>query len=179
MIQKTLFRTMVLPFFTIALLLSSCTLGGDDDTDYNKTLLEAGTAAPDFTFFTDDNPDGQTLASLRGSYVLIEFWRSTCSDCRDATPSMKRIHSTYGPRGLVILGVSFDTDEDQWRTYIEKNGLLWMQHRELVPASRSTVASAYNIKWTPTFYLIDPQGRIDFANVYVEEIEKRLAETVF
>lgn len=179
MIQKTLFRAMALPFFTIALLLSSCTLGGDDDIDYNKTLLEAGTAAPDFTFFTGDNPDGQTLASLRGSYVLIEFWRSTCGDCRDATPSMKRICATYAPRGLVILGVSFDTDEDQWHTYIEENGLLWMQHRELVPASRSTVASAYNIKWTPTFYLISPQGRIDFATIYVEEMEERLAETAF
>ena len=100
---------MALPFLTIALLLSSCTLGGDDDIDYNKTLLEAGTAAPDFTFFTGDNPDGQTLASLRGSYVLIEFWRSTCGDCRDATPSMKRISCACKPEHR-CLGIQHQVD---------------------------------------------------------------------
>ena len=157
--------------------LASCTFGGDDDFDYGEKLLKEGEFAPDFALFTDENPDGMMLSGLRGSYVLLEFWRSTCGDCRDATPAMKRIYDTYAPRGLVVVGVSFDSDEAEWRAYIEKNGLQWMQHRELSAASESAVAAAYHIDWTPTFYLVDPQGRISFATVYVGEMEKRIRET--
>ena len=153
--------------------------GGEDDTDYGERLLQAGEVAPDFTIITDEYPDGIALAGLRGNYVLIEFWRSTCGDCRDVTPDMKRIYSTYAPRGLVVLGVSFDQNEDEWRAYIEENGLGWMQHREQTTASESPVGTAYHIDWTPTFYLIDPQGRIDLATIYVDDGEKRLEETDF
>lgn len=171
------FRGMLLPLLMMAGLLSACTIGGEDDTDYGERLLQAGEVAPDFTIITDEYPDGIALAGLRGSYVLIEFWRSTCGDCRDVTPDMKRIYSTYAPRGLVVLGVSFDQNEDEWRAYIEENDLQWMQHREQTTASESPVGTAYHIDWTPTFYLIDPQGRIDLATIYVDDVEKRLEET--
>ena len=77
---------MLLPLLLLAGLFSACTVGGDDDPDYNERLLQRGEVAPDFTIITDEYPDGIALAGLRGSYVLIEFWRSTCGDCRDVTP---------------------------------------------------------------------------------------------
>ena len=171
------FRGMLLPLLLLAGLFSACTVGGDDDPDYNERLLQRGEVAPDFTIITDEYPDGIALAGLRGSYVLIEFWRSTCGDCRDVTPDMKRIYGTYAPRGLVVVGVSFDQNEDEWRAYIEENGLGWMQHREQRTASESPVGTAYHISWTPTFYLIDPQGRIDLATIYIDDVDKRLEET--
>ena len=171
------FRGVLLPLLVMAGLLSACTVGGDGDEDYGKRLLQKGEVAPDFTIITDEYPDGIALAGLRGSYVLIEFWRSTCGDCRDVTPDMKRIYGTYAPRGLVVVGVSFDQNEDEWRAYIEENGLGWMQHREQRTASESPVGTAYHISWTPTFYLIDPQGRIDLATIYIDDVEKRLEET--
>ena len=84
------FRGMLLPLLMMAGLLSACTIGGEDDTDYGERLLQAGEVAPDFTIITDEYPDGIALAGLRGSYVLIEFWRSTCGDCRDVTPRTAR-----------------------------------------------------------------------------------------
>ena len=173
------FRGILLPLLVMAGLLSACTFGGDDDPNYNERLLQSGEVAPDFTAYTDEYPDGIALADLRGSYVLIEFWRSTCGDCHDVMPDMKRIYDTYAPRGLVVLGVSFDQNEDEWRTYIEDNGLEWMQHREQATASESPVGTAYHISWTPTFYLVNPQGRIDLATIYVDDVEKRLEETNF
>lgn len=91
---------MLLPLLLLAGLFSACTVGGDDDPDYNERLLQRGEVAPDFTIITDEYPDGIALAGLRGSYVLIEFWRSTCGDCRDVTPDMKRIYGTYARADL-------------------------------------------------------------------------------
>ena len=144
--------------------LASCTFGGDDDFDYGEKLLKEGEFAPDFALFTDENPDGMMLSGLRGSYVLLEFWRSTCGDCRDATPAMKRIYDTYARADLSLWAcLSMPTRPSGVR--ISRRTPQWMQHREQSAASESAVAAAYHIDWTPTFYLVDPQGRISFATV--------------
>ncbi len=173
--MKTIKKSAITAIFSVAVLcLAACTFGGDDDTDYDKSLLAAGSTAPVFTMTTDEYPDGISLAALRGGYVLIEFWRSGCKDCQAATGRMKELHAAYAPLGVTFVGVSFDTDVDAWRTYIENNGLDWMQHCERKSGSESTVGAAYNIKWVPTFYLIDPEGKVDFATVYIEKMAERL-----
>ena len=67
-------RIMAAMLAAVSLCLAACTFGGDDETDYDSTMLAAGTVAPVFTMFTDEEPDGISLAQLRGGYVLIEFW---------------------------------------------------------------------------------------------------------
>ena len=166
----------VLMLAALTVCLTACTFGGDDDTDYDKTMLAAGTTAPVFTMTTDEYPDGISLARLRGGYVLIEFWRSGCRDCQAATGRMKELHAAYAPLGVTFVGVSFDTDVEAWRAYVEENGLDWMQHCERKSGSESTVAAAYNIKWVPTFYLIDPEGKVCFATVDIEKMAKQLTE---
>ena len=158
----------------VALCLSACTFGGDDEPDYDATTLAVGTTAPVFTMYTDEYPDGISLAQLRGGYVLVEFWRSGCRDCQAVTERMKELYDTYAPQGITFVGVSFDTDVDAWRTYVEDNGLDWMQHYEQKSASESAVAAAYNIRWVPTFYLIDPEGNVAFATISIEKMADEL-----
>lgn len=162
-------------FLTALLCMASCTVGGDDDNEYGKGMLEEGTIAPDFMIYTDSRPEGFALSSLRGQYVLIEFWASWCPDCQKETENMKQMYATYAPQGVVFVGVSFDTDRDQWQQYISENGLSWIQFRELKPWKESSISTAYNVRWIPTLYLIDKDGRVVLGTVSVAEMSSRLA----
>lgn len=162
-------------FLTALLCMASCTVGGDDDNEYGKGMLEEGTIAPDFMIYTDSRPEGFALSSLRGQYVLIEFWASWCPDCQKETENMKQMYATYAPQGVVFVGVSFDTDRDQWQQYISENGLNWIQFSELKPWKESSISTAYNIRWIPTLYLIDKDGRVVLGTVSVAEMSSRLA----
>ncbi len=162
-------------FLTALLCMASCTVGGDDDNEYGKGMLEEGTIAPDFMIYTDSRPEGFALSSLRGQYVLIEFWASWCPDCQKETENMKQMYATYAPQGVVFVGVSFDTDRDQWQQYIIENGLSWIQFSELKPWKESSISTAYNVRWIPTLYLIDKDGRVVLGTVSVAEMSSRLA----
>ena len=162
-------------FLTALLCMASCTVGGDDDNEYGKGMLEEGTIAPDFMIYTDSRPEGFALSSLRGQYVLIEFWASWCPDCQKETENMKQMYATYAPQGVVFVGVSFDTDRDQWQQYISENGLSWIQFRELKPWKESSISTAYNVRWIPTLYLIDKDGHVVLGTVSVAEMSSRLA----
>ena len=154
--------------------LAACTIGGEE-SDYAAGLLGEGTPAPDFVIRSTADSTSFTLGSLRGGYVLVEFWASWCPDCREATPVVKRIHGEYSPKGLVMVGVSFDSDETEWRRYVADNGLDWIQHREQKSWKESEVAAEYNIRWIPTLYLIAPDGTVDFATTDVEAMADTLA----
>ena len=162
-------------FLTALLCMASCTVGGDDDNEYGKGMLEEGTIAPDFMIYTDSRPEGFALSSLRGQYVLIEFWASWCPDCQKETENMKQMYATYAPQGVVFVGVSFDTDRDQWQQYISENGLSWIQFSELKPWKESSISTAYNVRWISTLYLIDKDGRVVLGTVSVAEMSSRLA----
>lgn len=162
-------------FLTALLCMASCTVGGDDDNEYGKGMLEEGAIAPDFMIYTDSRPEGFALSSLRGQYVLIEFWASWCPDCQKETENMKQMYATYAPQGVVFVGVSFDTDRDQWQQYISENALSWIQFSELKPWKESSISTAYNVRWIPTLYLIDKDGRVVLGTVSVAEMSSRLA----
>ncbi len=159
----------------MSLLMMSCTSGGDDDT-VSSSMLETGTKAPDFLIVTTDQPDGFLLSSLQGQYVFIEFWASWCPDCQSVTDDVVALYNTYASDNLVFLGVSFDRTEEAWQTYISEQGMNWLQHWEEDGMSASEVSIAYNIKWIPTFYLIDPQGKIVKGSIEISDMEDTLKE---
>jgi thiol-disulfide isomerase/thioredoxin len=140
------------------------------DSLYSKDLLKAGTEAPDFTLKTPNGPSF-TLSSQRGHYIVIEFWASWCKDCRKIKPMMNKISCSYSPDSVVFVGVSFDNDKEVWTKYLTSNYKDFIIHvSELKPWKETEVSKQYGIKWIPTFYLIDPNGKVVTATTDVNKL---------
>lgn len=117
-----------------------------------------GQNAPDFAQAdTVGNP--VSLSSLRGSYVLLDFWASWCAPCIEQLPEFKKADSLFRGRNLKIISVSLDTDSSSWRKAIHEYQMPWLHVSDL-QGWNNRVAKGYAILSIPSGVLIDPEGRI-------------------
>jgi thiol-disulfide isomerase/thioredoxin len=82
-----------------------------------------GDTAPSFTL---ENLDGTpiSLSDYHGHVVILEFWQTSCPDCRAAMPHLRDLYSQYKDAGLVWVGVNLNHDPEITRTYLKDNGFL-------------------------------------------------------
>ncbi|HEY4650796.1 MAG TPA: TlpA disulfide reductase family protein [Pontibacter sp.] len=135
-----------------------------------------GQVAPDIVLPT---PDGGTasLSSLRGKYVLIDFWASWCGPCRKENPNVVRMYNEYKDKGFEIFGVSLDQNREKWLKAIADDKLTW-PHVSDLKGWESAAASLYNITAIPQTLLLDKEGRIIAKNLRGKELENKLAEVL-
>jgi len=133
-----------------------------------------GQKAPDFTLTT---PDGKQLAlsSLKGKYVLIDFWASWCGPCRQENPNVVKTYLEFKDKGFEILGVSLDTERANWLAAIEKDKLTW-KHVSDLQGWKSSAASLYGVTGIPHTVLIDKQGVIIAKNLRGEALRAKISE---
>jgi len=162
---------------TMMLCIGSCAIDAKVNSDteqYDSLLLQPGDMAADFTIVNDDYPDGLAISSLRGKYVVLEFWASWCPDCRRITPTMVELHKRFASDDVVFIGVSFDTDKERWQNYVKESGMSWIQYSELKKWKKETaIDGPYKVQWIPTMYLIDKEGKIVVGTV--DENKLRIA----
>lgn len=135
-----------------------------------------GQMAADFTQ-NDTLGNPVTLSSLRGKYVLIDFWASWCGPCRSENPNVVRAYNKYKDKGFSILGVSLDRQgaKDAWLQAIHDDGLTWTQVSDL-QFWNNAVAQLYGIQSIPQNFLLDPAGKIIDKNLRGEDLERKLEE---
>ncbi len=170
-------KVMLLSSLLTLMPLHTINAKGDNSTDkYDSQLLQSGEAAPDFTITNDRYPQGIALSSFKGKLVVLEFWASWCPDCRKITPTMTDLYKKYSPKDVVFVGVSFDTDKEQWQNYMSKNGTdCWFQYSELKKWKKeTTIDTLYKVNWIPTMYLIGKDGRIVIGTVSADKLAKAL-----
>lgn len=119
--------------------------------------LEAmkGAPAPDFTLKNLDGKD-LSLSSLRGKYVVLDFWGSWCGWCIKGIPDMKKYYEKYAGK-FEILGIDCNDSDAAWRKAVEQYELPWLH---VYNPRESSVLSDYSIQGFPTKIIIDPQGHI-------------------
>ncbi|WP_258104305.1 peroxiredoxin [Marinoscillum sp. MHG1-6] len=141
--------------------------------DY-MSKLAIGEDAPEISL---PSPDGEiiTLSSLKGNYVLIDFWAGWCRPCRMENPNVVRLYKMYQDKNFEILGVSLDRTRDQWVKAIEQDGLIW-KHVSDLSYFNSEAAQAYQINSIPATYLIDPDGKIIAKGLRGPSLEAKLKE---
>lgn len=138
-----------------------------------KTLA-IGAVAPDIAL---PNPDGEIvkLSSLRGNYVLVDFWARWCKPCRMENPNVVRMYNKYNKEGFEVYGVSLDRNREHWLQAIEEDGLHWTQVSDL-KYWNSEAARLYNVSAIPFALLLDPEGKIIGKNLRGPALESKLEE---
>lgn len=145
----------------------------DLDAKYATNLLKPGTDAPDINLQTIDGKQF-SLKSLRGKYVVLDFWASWCPDCRKDSPFIMQLYKKFGAKGVAFVGVSFDKNMESWKNGVAKLGIEYTQVSDLKQMRESPVAKAYHIGWIPTVYVIDPQGKVALATVMSDKVSAYL-----
>lgn len=148
-------------------------VSSDLDAKYATNLLQPGTEAPEIALKTLDGKQF-SLKGLRGKYVVLDFWASWCPDCRKDAPNIVAMYNKFHQKGVEFVGVSFDTKSESWKNAVEKLGIPYTQVSDLKNMRESAVSLAYNIKWIPTVYVLDPEGRVVLATVMSEKVDALL-----
>jgi peroxiredoxin len=133
-----------------------------------------GVTAPDIVL---PDPFGKSVAlsSLRGKYVLVDFWASWCKPCRMENPNVVRLYNRFKAKGFEVFSVSLDDNREAWTKAINDDKLLWTHVSDLKKWNASVVPQ-YNIESIPYTVLIDRDGKIVAKNLRGAELEKKLTE---
>lgn len=107
------------------------------------------------------NSPPQTLASLKGKVVLIDFWTYGCANCIRTLPHVKRWQAEYADDGLVVIGAHtpefpFERDPGGLRKAVARYGI----RHAVVQDNDYATWQAYRNQYWPAIYLIDRRGHI-------------------
>ena len=126
---------------------------------YDKLgVVKVGRQAPDFTLPTLDGST-VTLYDVKAPVKILDFWASWCAPCRKENPNMVKTYEKFKDKGLVIIGISMDAREGDWKKAVETDGLTWIQACDYKNTA-GEVARAYNITAIPRVLVLDKNNRV-------------------
>jgi len=136
--------------------------------------LTTGAPAPEIKLNT---PEGKelSLSSLKGKYVLIDFWASWCGPCRRENPNVLQLYNKYKKKNFEILSVSLDSDKAKWTAAIQQDQMNWLHVSDLEKWN-SVAARDYGVSSIPFTVLVDPDGNVIATKLRGPGLESKLAE---
>jgi peroxiredoxin len=139
---------------------------------------DVGRAAPDFLLRTPDGGELR-LSDLRGKPVLVNFWASWCTPCRQEMPEIVRAYDARAEDGLVVVAVDLQENTGQVHQFADEFGMDF----PIVIDRTGQVAEAWRIggpvEGIPSSYFIDAEGVVRgrvFGPMNAETLERELAK---
>jgi peroxiredoxin len=137
-------------------------------------LPAPGAAAPDFAAKSSSGRNVR-LSELRGQVVLVNFWASWCSPCRQELPLLGKLYAQYRSAGFALLVVNVDDNRKDAEAMLKR---LDLRFPTLFDASKS-VAKLYGVDMMPATLVIDRDGRVRYVHRgYYEGYERKYEQQV-
>lgn len=122
-------------------------------------LPAIGVAAPDFASKSNSGRNVR-LSELRGQVVLINFWASWCSPCRQELPLLNKIYVQYRAAGFMLLAVNVDDNRKDAEAMLKR---LDLRFPTLFDGNKN-VAKLYGVDTMPATLVIDRDGRVRYVH---------------
>lgn len=162
--------------FAVAIALTAVVASRGDAAAPEKSV-NVGDAFPDLATFQLEGK----LPDYQGKVVLVDFWASWCVTCKKSFPVLAELQEKYGPRGLVVIGVSVDERKSAMKKFLEKNPIPFAT----VHDAKGKLADTVNLELMPTSLILGTDNKVRAIHAgfegestrkkYVEEIEAALA----
>ncbi|MBF0291841.1 MAG: TlpA family protein disulfide reductase [Nitrospinae bacterium] len=112
-----------------------------------------GKPAPAFDL---EKPDGGriSLASLKGSVVILTYWATWCAPCKVEMPTLEEAYKKHGGKGVIVIGVNFQQEKPQVKKFTDANKLTFPIAMDV----DGKTADSYYIPGLPTTFFIGPDG---------------------
>jgi cytochrome c biogenesis protein CcmG, thiol:disulfide interchange protein DsbE len=113
-----------------------------------------GSSAPQFT--VQDSDHTVALNQFRGQIVVLNFWATWCPPCVEEMPSLVEMQRRMKNKGVTVVAVSIDVDENAYRAFLKQHGVDLLTVRD--PAEKTP--QLYGTRGWPETFIIDRQGVI-------------------
>lgn len=111
-----------------------------------------GSSAPDFTIHDDERT--VSLNQFKGQVLVLNFWATWCPPCVEEMPSLVQMQQRMKAKGITVLAVSVDVDENAYHEFLKQHGVTLLTVRD--PEQKA--ATLYgSFRW-PETYVIDRSG---------------------
>jgi peroxiredoxin len=120
-----------------------------------ERIINAGDIAPDFKIVSDSGRT-YTRKDFGGKLLVLNFWASWCEPCVQEVPSLAAFQRELGPDGVVVLGVSIDTNEKRYQQFVKRFRVNFPTARD----PQADISSSYGTFQIPETYLIDSTGKV-------------------
>lgn len=164
---------LILSILTLTAAQAQTTDADTLDAKYATELIKVGKVAPNIVLNTHEGKSFN-LKSLRGKYVVLDFWASWCPDCRKEAPTVVKLYNQFKEKNVAFVGVSYDTKAENWKAAIKQYGMTYTHVSELKKMREAKTAKQYGVKWIPSIVVIGPDGKVVLSTVTIEKLERFL-----
>jgi hypothetical protein len=121
-----------------------------------------------------------SLASFKGSIVLVEFWASWDIPSRKNHVELLKIYQEYldkkfkSAKRFNIVSISLDVNPKHHKLAVSKDGMIWKNIVCDFKGWESPWVDIFKIKMLPQNFLLDGNGKVIAQDLWYEELEKQL-----
>jgi thiol-disulfide isomerase/thioredoxin len=146
-----------------------------DDENLSHTPRDAAEMAMDASFNSapsEQSSSSSSSSNPKGKITVLDFWATWCGPCREALPHLRDVAKKFQGQPLVVLSVSLDANEQQWKEFVAKNGMTWPQYRD--GGFTSPISKLFNVTAIPHTFTIDAEGVLQDEHIGDASIEGKL-----